>query len=357
MICDPAHSAGGAQVELHEQQVDPMTIDVDQITGSRRMRRNRRFEWSRRLVRESRPGVEDLIWPIFVIDGEGRREAVAAMPGADRLSVDLAVDAAGRAAELGIPAIATFPNIPLELRDETGSEILNPDNLINTVTRAIKREAPQIGVITDVALDPFTSHGHDGILRDGVIVNDETVELIARAAVMQADAGADIIAPSDMMDGRIGAIRQALDEAGHRDVAIMSYATKFASAFYGPYREAVGTGGLLKGDKNTYYIDPSNGDEAIRETALDIEEGADMVMVKPGMPYLDIVWRLKERFAMPTFAYQVSGEYAMIMAAAANGWIDERSAIMESMTAFSRAGCDGVLTYFAPRVAQWLKEG
>ncbi|MGI9400056.1 MAG: porphobilinogen synthase, partial [Rhizobiaceae bacterium] len=296
-----------------------MKRSVDEIVSSRRMRRNRRFDWSRRLVAESGISTDDLIWPIFIIDGQNKREPIAAMPDVERLSADLAVDAAKNAVKLGIPAIATFPNIDLGLRDPTGSEILNPDNLINRVTRAIKEEVPEIGIITDVALDPFTDHGHDGILQDGEILNDETVDVLARAAVLQADAGADIIAPSDMMDGRIGAIRDALDAAGHSQVAIMSYATKFASGFYGPYREAVGTGGLLKGDKKTYYIDPANSDEAIRETALDIEEGADMVMVKPGMPYLDIIRRLKDEFTMPTFAYQVSGEYSMIMAGIEKG--------------------------------------
>jgi porphobilinogen synthase len=270
------------------------------------------------------------------------------MPGVERLSTDLLAAEAERAARLGIPAIAIFPNVDMSLRDETGSNILDADNLINRATRAIKEAAPDIGVITDVALDPFTSHGHDGILRNGVIVNDETVAQLAAAAVLQAEAGADIIAPSDMMDGRVGAIRDALDGAGFQDVAIMTYATKFASAFYGPYREAIGTGGLLKGDKKTYYLDPANSDEAVREAEQDIAEGADMVMVKPGLPYLDIVRRLKETFAMPTFAYQVSGEYAMIEAAAANGWLDGERAMMESLLAFKRAGCDGILTYFAP---------
>ena len=332
-------------------------MNVDEITGRRRLRRNRRRDWSRRMVRENTVTADDLIWPIFVIEGQGVTEPIAAMPGVERLSTDLAVEAAQRAFELGIPAIATFPNVPLAKRDETGGEILNPDNLINQVTKAIKKAVPEIGIITDVALDPFTSHGHDGILRNGIIVNDETVEQLAQAAVLQAEAGADIIAPSDMMDGRIGAIREALDGAGFQDVAIMSYATKYASAFYGPYREAVGTGGLLKGDKKTYYIDPANTDEAIRETELDIMEGADMVMVKPGMPYLDIIRRLKDAFSMPTFAYQVSGEYSMIMAGVEKGFLDEERAIMETMTAFKRAGCDGVLTYFAPKIAEYLKRG
>ncbi len=329
---------------------------VDEITAHRRMRRNRRFEWTRRLVRENRVTTDDLIWPLFVIDGVNRREPIASMPGVDRLSVDLVAEAAREALALGIPAIATFPYVAMDKRDAEGSEILNPNNLINQATAAIKAAAPGIGVITDVALDPFTSHGHDGILRGGIIVNDETVEQISRAAVLQAQAGADIIAPSDMMDGRIGAIRQALDQAGFQDVGIMSYATKYASAFYGPFRDAVGTGDLLKGDKKTYYIDPANTDEALRETELDIAEGADMVMVKPGMPYLDIIRRVKDTFAIPLFAYQVSGEYSMLMAGVEKGFLDEKRAVMESMLAFKRAGCDGVLTYFAPKIARWIRE-
>src|SRR5690606_22526899 len=284
-----------------------------------------------------------------------RREEVAAMPGVFRLSVDLAVKEAERAARRGIPALATFPNVDISRRDQTGSEILNPDTLINRASRAIKQAVPEIGVITDAALDPFTSHGHDGILREGVIVNDESVEQVTAAAILQAAAGADIIAPSDMMDGRIGAIRDALDANGFQDVAIMSYATKFASAFYGPYREAIGTKGLLKGDKKTYYLDPANSDEAMREIEQDLSEGADMIMVKPGLPYLDIIRRAKDEFAVPTFAYQVSGEYAMIEAAARNGWLDGEKAMLESLAAFKRAGCDGVLTYFAPRVAEILR--
>ncbi|MGQ2902904.1 MAG: porphobilinogen synthase [Neoaquamicrobium sediminum] len=332
-----------------------LSRSVDEITGSRRLRRMRKADWSRRLVQENHLTVNDLIWPIFLVDGENRREEVAAMPGVFRLSVDLAVQEAERAAKLGIPALATFPNVDLALRDRTGSEILNPDNLINRATRAIKAAVPEIGIITDAALDPFTSHGHDGILDGGIIVNDETVDQVAAAAVLQAAAGSDIIAPSDMMDGRIGAIRDALDAAGFQDVAIMSYATKFASAFYGPYREAIGTQGLLKGDKKTYYIDHANSDEAVRETEQDLAEGADMIMVKPGLPYLDIVRRLKDEFRVPTFAYQVSGEYAMIEAASANGWLDGEKAMLESLLAFKRAGCDGILTYFAPRVAEMLK--
>lgn len=330
------------------------TNPVDLITGHRRMRRNRKADWTRRMVQENRLTVDDLIWPIFVVPGSGIVEPIEAMPGVSRMSVDKAVEAAREAADLGIPALATFPNIEMRLRDETGSNSLAANNLINETTRAIKKAVPNIGVITDVALDPFTSHGHDGILRDGEIVNDETVAQIARAAVMQAEAGADIIAPSDMMDGRIGAIRQALDAAGHQNVGIMSYATKFASAFYGPYREAIGTGGLLKGDKKTYYIDPANGTEAMRDAALDVEEGADMLMVKPGLPYLDICWRMKESFGLPVFAYQVSGEYTMIKAAAANGWIDGERVMLETLLAFKRAGCDGILSYFAMDVARIL---
>jgi porphobilinogen synthase len=328
---------------------------VDEITGGRRLRRMRKADWSRRLVQENRLTVDDLIWPIFIIDGENIREPIDAMPGVFRLSPDLAVKEAERAAKLGIPAIATFPNVDMKFRDQTGSHILDADNVINRVTRAIKAAVPEIGIITDAALDPFTSHGHDGILRDGVIVNDETVEQVAAAAVLQAAAGADIIAPSDMMDGRIGAIRDALDANGFQNVAIMSYATKFASAFYGPYREAIGTSGLLKGDKKTYYIDHANSDEAVREAEQDLAEGADMIMVKPGLPYLDIVRRLKDEFQTPTFAYQVSGEYSMIKAASANGWIDGEKAMLESLLAFKRAGCDGILTYFAPQVAEMLR--
>lgn len=327
---------------------------VDEITGHRRMRRNRKADWTRRLVQENRLTVDDLIWPIFIIPGSGIVEPIPAMPGVNRLSVDKAVEAAREAADLGVPALATFPNIEMGLRDETGSNSLDENNLINAATRAIKKAVPNIGVITDVALDPFTSHGHDGILRGDEIVNDETVEQVARAAVMQADAGADIIAPSEMMDGRIGAIRRALDAAGHQGVGIMSYATKFSSGFYGPYREAIGTSGLLKGDKKTYYIDPANGTEALRDAALDVEEGADMLMVKPGLPYIDICWRMKEAFGLPTFAYQVSGEYSQIKAAAMNGWIDGERVMMETLLAFKRAGCDGILTYFAPDVAKLL---
>ncbi len=333
------------------------THAVDLITGHRRMRRNRKADWTRRLVRETSLTVDDLIWPVFVVPGTNIADPIAAMPGVNRMSIDRLVEAAREAAALGIPAIATFPNIEMEKRDITGSNILERENLINQATAAVKKAVPEIGVITDVALDPFTSHGHDGILRDGIIVNDETVELVARAAVIQADAGSDIIAPSEMMDGRIGAIRSALDAAGHQNVGIMSYATKFSSGHYGPYREAISTGGLLKGDKNSYYIDPANGTEAIRDAALDVEEGADMLMVKPGLPYLDIIWRMKQEFGLPVFAYQVSGEYSMVKAAAANGWIDGQRVMMEQLLCFKRAGCDGILTYFAPEVAKILSKG
>jgi porphobilinogen synthase len=327
---------------------------VDEITGGRRLRRMRKADWSRRLVQESHLTPNDLIWPIFLVDGENRREPLPAMPGVHRLSPDLAAQEAKRAASLGIPAIATFPYIDPALKNQTGSHASDPDNLINRGTQAIKQLVPEIGVITDAALDPFTDHGHDGVLRDGIIVNDETVDHVVAAALGQARAGADIIAPSDMMDGRIGAIRDALDADGFQDVAIMSYAAKFSSAFYGPYREAIGTSGLLKGDKKTYYLDHANSDEAVREAEQDLAEGADMLMVKPGMPYLDIIHRLKQTFAVPTFAYQVSGEFAMIKAAGANGWIDGERAMLESLLAFKRAGCDGILTYFAPDVAEIL---
>ena len=322
-----------------------------------RMRRNRGNEWARRMVREHVLSADDLIWPLFVMDGEKTRVPVPSMPGVERLSIDHAVREAERAARLAIPCIALFPYTDPSLRDETGSEALNPDNLVCRAIAAIKREVPEVGILCDVALDPFTSHGHDGLLRDGVILNDETVAVLVKQAIVQAEAGCDIIAPSDMMDGRVGAIRKALDAAQFIDVSIMSYAAKYASAFYGPFRDAVGSSKTLTGDKRTYQMDPGNSDEALREVALDIEEGADMIMVKPGLPYLDIVQRVKEAFGMPTFAYQVSGEYAMIMAASQNGWLDGERAMMESLVAFKRAGCDGVLTYFAPRVAEKLKAG
>jgi porphobilinogen synthase len=335
---------------------DPNTKpDMEEILRGRRMRRNRKSDWSRRLVRETSLSVDDLIWPVFLVDGEAVRSDVPSMPGVQRLSVDEAVRAAERAAGLRIPAIALFPFTDPARRDESGSEALNPKNLVCTAARAIKAAVPDVGVIIDVALDPYTSHGHDGLLSAGDIVNDATVEQLVLQSLIQAEAGADIIAPSDMMDGRVGAIRRALDANGFANVQIMAYAAKYASAFYGPFRDAVGSSQTLVGDKRTYQMDPANGDEALREVELDIAEGADMIMVKPGLPYLDVLWRVKQAFGMPTFAYQVSGEYAMIKAAAANGWIDGERAMMESLVAFKRAGADGILTYFAPTVAEMLK--
>jgi porphobilinogen synthase len=322
---------------------------------AQRPRRNRKADWSRRLVREHELSVNDLIWPLFLIEGTARREPVGSMPGVERISVDEAVREAERAAKLRIPALAIFPNTDPSLRDPRGSEALNAKNLVCRAVRAIKKAVPEIGIVTDVALDPYTSHGHDGLLVGGRILNDETVAVLAEQSLIQAEAGADIIAPSDMMDGRVGAIRRALDGAGFEDVQIMAYAAKYASAFYGPFRDAIGTNATLIGDKRTYQMDPGNTDEALREVALDLDEGADMVMVKPGLPYLDIVRRVKETFGVPTFAYQVSGEYAMIEAAARNGWLDGERAMIESLIAFKRAGADGVLTYFAPRVAEKLR--
>ncbi len=319
-----------------------------------RMRRNRRTDWSRRLVRENTLTTDDLIWPLFICEGTNTREPVASMPGVERLSVDQAVREAERALKLKIPALALFPNTPKQLRDENGSESLNPDNLVGRALRAIKKEFPEIGLVADVALDPYTSHGHDGVMSEGVILNDESVALLVEQARVLAQCGADVVAPSDMMDGRIGAIRAGLDATNFQDVQILAYAAKYASAFYGPFRDAVGSNATLKGDKRTYQMDPGNSDEALREVAIDIEEGADMVMVKPGLPYLDIIWRVKEAFGMPTFAYQVSGEYAMIEGAARNGWLDGDKAMMESLLAFKRAGADAVLTYFAPRAAERL---
>jgi porphobilinogen synthase len=320
-----------------------------------RPRRNRKADWTRRMVAETMLTVDDLIWPLFLVDGSRTRAAVPSMPGVERLSVDEAVREAERAARLRIPCLALFPYTDPNLRDETGTEALNPDNLVCRAIRAIKKAVPDVGILCDVALDPYTSHGHDGLLRDGTILNDETVAVLTRQALVEAEAGADIIAPSDMMDGRVGAIRTALDAANLTDVSIMAYAAKYASAFYGPFRDAVGSSKTLTGDKRTYQMDPANTNEALREVELDIAEGADMVMVKPGMPYLDILQRVSETFGMPTFAYQVSGEYAMIMAAAQNGWLDGERAMMESLYAFKRAGAAGVLSYFAPQVAEKLK--
>jgi porphobilinogen synthase len=320
-----------------------------------RPRRNRRTEWARRMVRENVLTSDDLIWPLFLTEGQNLRVPVPSMPDVDRLSVDQAVRAAEQAAKLTIPCIALFPYTDPKLRDEDGSEALNPENLICRAIRAIKKEVPEVGVLCDVALDPYTSHGHDGLLRNGKILNDETVAVLVRQALVQAEAGCDVIAPSDMMDGRVGAIRKALDGAGFLDTQIMAYAAKYASAFYGPFRDAVGSATTLTGDKRTYQMDTANTNEALREVELDIAEGADMIMVKPGLPYLDILARIKDAFGMPTFAYQVSGEYAMLMAATQNGWLDGEKAMMETLTAFKRAGADGVLTYFAPRVAEKLK--
>jgi porphobilinogen synthase len=325
-----------------------------------RMRRLRQADWIRRLTRETSLAPADLIWAMVVHDGDEPRIPIAAMPGTDRLSLKAAVKAAVQARDLGIPAIAVFPHIDGARKDARGSEAGNPDGLIASVVKAMKDAAPEVGIMCDVALDPFTEHGHDGVIEGSRILNDATIERLVEQGLMQAHAGADILAPSDMMDGRVGVLRTALEAAGHEDVMIMSYAAKYASAFYGPYREAIGSGKLGSGpvvnppDKKTYQMDPANTDEALREVALDIAEGADMVMVKPGLPYLDIVRRVVEAFSMPTFAFQVSGEYAMLMAAAQNGWIDEERAILESLGAFKRAGCAGVITYFAPRVAEML---
>jgi porphobilinogen synthase len=319
-----------------------------------RPRRNRRAEWARRMVRENVLTTDDLIWPLFLTDGNNIRVPVPSMPGVDRLSIDEAVRAAEQAMKLTIPCIALFPYTDPKQRDDDGTEALNLENLVCRAIRAIKKAVPEVGLLCDVALDPYTSHGHDGLLRDGVILNDETVEVLVKQALVQAEAGCDIIAPSDMMDGRVGAIRKALDGAGFLDTQIMAYAAKYASAFYGPFRDAVGSAATLTGDKRTYQMDPANADEALREVELDIAEGADMIMVKPGLPYLDILARIKDAFGMPTFAYQVSGEYAMLIAASQNGWLDGDKAMMESLTAFKRAGADGVLTYFAPRAAEKL---
>jgi len=323
-----------------------------------RMRRNRRDDWSRRLVAETRLDAADLIWPVFVQEGEGKATPVPSMPGVERLTVDRLIDAVGEAVELGIPAVALFPQVDPALKTEEAEEAWNPENLMCRAIAAIKRAHPNIGIVCDVALDPYTSHGHDGLIRDGYVVNDETLDALVKQALTQAQAGCDVIAPSDMMDGRVGVIRDALDDAGLDHVRILAYAAKYASCFYGPFRDAVGSAANLgRGDKRTYQMDPANGDEALREVALDLEEGADMVMVKPGMPYLDVLRRVKETFRVPTYAYQVSGEYSMLMAAAAKGWLDGERAMMESLLGFKRAGADGVLTYFAVAAARRLKAG
>jgi len=322
-----------------------------------RMRRMRHDDFSRRLMRETQLSVADLIYPVFVLEGEAVREPVASMPGIDRLSIDeLLLEATG-IHELGIPTIALFPVVPEESKSEDAREAFNPDGLAQRAVRALKQALPELGVITDVALDPFTTHGQDGLVDEsGYVLNDETVAVLVKQALSHAVAGADIVAPSDMMDGRIGAIRKALEQANHRNTRILAYAAKYASSFYGPFRDAVGSAAnLAGGDKYSYQMDPANSDEALREVALDLEEGADMVMVKPGMPYLDIIRRVKDEFAVPTFAYQVSGEYAMLKAASQNGWLDEQAVVMESLLSIKRAGADAILTYFAKSVGHWLK--
>lgn len=319
-----------------------------------RMRRLRRHDWTRRLVAETTLSPADLIWPLFLIDGDKKREAVASMPGVERLSVDQAVAAAEQAAEFRIPLIALFPYTEPALKTADGCEATNEQNLVCRAVRAIKRAVPEIGILCDVALDPYTTHGHDGVIVRDYVANDETVEVLVRQALIQAEAGCDIIAPSDMMDGRVGAIRGALETNGFKDTLIMAYAAKYASAFYGPFREAVGSASALIGDKRTYQMDAANSDEALREVALDLAEGADAVMVKPGLPYLDIIRRVKDTFQVPVFAYQVSGEYSMLKAAAERGWLDGERATLESLIAFKRAGASGILTYFAPEVARML---
>lgn len=321
-----------------------------------RPRRMRRHDWSRRLMRENHLSVDDLIWPVFVLEGQGQREAVASMPGVERLSIDLLVEAVDEAVSLGIPAVALFPVVDASKKSEDAAEAYNPDNLMCRATRALAERFDELGIVCDVALDPYTSHGQDGLMVDGYVVNDQTIEVLCKQALVQAQAGCNVIAPSDMMDGRIGAIRQALDANGFEtDVRILAYSAKYASAFYGPFRDAVGSkGNLGKGDKRTYQMDPANSDEALREAALDLSEGADMIMVKPGMPYLDIIRRIKDELGAPTYAYQVSGEYAMLKGAAERGWLDGEKVMLESLLAFKRAGCDGILTYAAVEVARLL---
>ncbi len=323
-----------------------------------RMRRMRRDDFSRRLMRETRLSTDDLIYPMFILEGSGRREAVPSMPGVERVAIDELLHEAEILVKLGVPAVALFPVTPVERKSLDAREAYNPEGLAQRAVRALKSEFPQLGVITDVALDPFTTHGQDGLIDEsGYVLNDETVEVLVRQAVSHADAGADVVAPSDMMDGRIGAIRHALEGAGHIHTRILAYSAKYASSFYGPFRDAVGSAANLGGgNKYSYQMDPANSDEALHEVGLDLAEGADMVMVKPGLPYLDIVRRVKETFQVPTYVYQVSGEYAMLMAAAQNGWLNERACIMESLLSIKRAGADGILTYFAKRVAEWLRE-
>ena len=337
----------------HQQEKDTMVQSIAPFPLSR-LRRPRQSEALRRLTCEHSLSTADLIWPVFVRDGENARTPVVSMPGVERLSVDLVVRAAEKAARAGIPAICLFPYTDPALKTEDCAEAWNPDNLSNRAIRAIKAEVPEIAIMTDVALDPYNINGHDGFVEDGKIVNDRTVEALVKMTLAQAEAGADIIGPSDMMDGRIGAMRRALEADGHFDVCILSYSAKYASAFYGPFRDAVGASGALTGDKKTYQMNPGNSNEALRLVERDLSEGADMVMIKPGMPYLDICRRVKDRFGVPTYAYQVSGEYAMIQAAAQNGWVDGDAVMLESLLAFKRAGCDGILTYFAPKVAEFL---
>ena len=324
---------------------------------STRLRRNRHSDWSRRLVCENKLSVDDLIWPIFVMEGSNERQAVSSLPGVDRLSVDLAVEAAQHAVDLGIPVISLFPNTPDDRRTEDGREAVNKDNLVCQAVRAIIAKVPNLGIMCDVALDPYTSHGHDGLMAGDEILNDETIEILVAQSLILVDAGCDIIGPSDMMDGRIGAIRKALESNGHKNTQIMSYAAKYASAFYGPFRDAVGSSGTLKGDKRTYQMDYGNTDESIREVAMDLDEGADMIMIKPGMPYLDILKRVKDELKAPTFVYQVSGEFAMHCAAFEKDWLNRDQVIMESLLAFKRAGADGILTYFAKEAAHLLTRG
>jgi porphobilinogen synthase len=332
-----------------------MALVSGAFPGSR-MRRMRRDDFSRRLMRESVLTADDFIYPVFVLEGQGRVEPVASMPGVERQSLDVLLKTAERAVKLGIPALALFPVIDTSLKSLSAEEAYNPAGLVPRVVKALKQEFPNLGVITDVALDPYTSHGQDGLIDDtGYVLNDETLEVLARQALCHAEAGADVVAPSDMMDGRIGRIRAELEAAGKIYTRILAYSAKYASSFYGPFRDAVGSAGNLgKGNKYTYQMDPANTDEALREVALDLEEGADMVMVKPGMPYLDIVRRVKDEFKVPTYAYQVSGEYAMLKAAAQNGWLDEKACVLESLLAFKRAGADGILTYFALEAAEYL---
>jgi porphobilinogen synthase len=336
-----------------------MTVQSSSRTGFplTRMRRMRRDDFSRRLMRETRLTPDDLIYPVFVLEGRGEREPVGSMPGVERMSIDLLVEDAREIRDLGIPAIALFPVTPQSAKSEDAREAYNPNGLAQRAVRALKEAVPEVGVVTDVALDPFTTHGQDGLIDEtGYVLNDETVEVLTRQALSHAEAGADIVAPSDMMDGRIGSIRAALEQSGHIYTRILAYSAKYASSFYGPFRDAVGSAANLgAGNKYTYQMDPANSDEAMHEVALDLQEGADMIMVKPGMPYLDIVYRIKQRFGAPTFVYHVSGEYAMLKAAAQNGWLDERAVVLEALGSIKRAGADGILTYYAKQAARWLQ--